>query len=270
LSVDPTNRSAEAAPPPGANVFDDILLTFVDPVRVFFNLPRINRSTWAMVILMIALGVIGAMTVNMGVYSYEIRRQAAKAAMAHLKAHEADDDPNIAIEQADGIEKAAEFQVILYKVVRVFGRPLLTLAGIGLIAGFLFVAVALSGGKPKMSLLTGIVAFASLVQIPQDAVKLYVMSRTKHSRVEVSAAAFPASLGGAGGLSLGHYILLRRLNPFDLWFWWLVHLGARRGARMTARGATISVLILIVFDMLSQSGVDYAELAIQPPPEQQQ
>jgi hypothetical protein len=120
-----------------------------------------------------------------------------------------------------------------------------------------------------MALLTGIVAFASLVQIPQDAAKLYLISRTKHSRVEVSAAAFPSGLGGANGVSLVNYILLRRLNPFDLWFWWLVHLGARKGARMTGRGATISVLVLIMFNMLLQSGLDYAELAIQPPPEQQ-
>ena len=56
------------------------------------------------------------------------------------------------------MEKAAEFQVILHQVVRVIGRPLLTLATVGLVAGFLFVAVALSGGKPKMALLTGIVA----------------------------------------------------------------------------------------------------------------
>src|SRR5262245_25579443 len=107
------NRPAEAAPPPGANVFHDIFLTFVDPVRVFFNLPRVNRSTLALVILLVLQGCIGALIVKTGVYAYEVRRQAAKAAMAHLKSHEADDDPNIAIEAAEGIEKAAEFQVIL-------------------------------------------------------------------------------------------------------------------------------------------------------------
>lgn len=243
---------------------------FVDPVRVFFNLPRVNRSTLALVILVVLQGFIGAMLVKTGVYAYEVRRQAAKAAMAHLKSHEADDDPNIAIDAADGIEKAAEFQVILYQIVKVIGRPFGTLASVGLIAGFLFVAVALSGGKPKMALLTGIVAFASVVVVMQDAVKLYLTAQTQHSRVEVSAAAFPGSLGGADGVSLAKYILLRRLNPFDLWFWWLVHLGARKAARMSARGATISVLVMFAFDMLLQSGLDYAELAIQPPPEQQQ
>jgi len=263
------NRPVETAPPPGANVFHDLFLMFVDPVRVFFNLPRVNRSTLALVILIVVQGCIGALVVKSGVYAYEVRRQAAKAAMAHLKSHEADDDPNIAIDAAEGIEKAAEFQVILHQIVKVIGRPLLTLASVGLIAGFLFVAVALSGGKPKMALLTGIVAFASVVVVLQDAVKLYLTVQTKHSRVEVSAAAFPVSLGGTDGASLGKYILLRRLNPFDLWFWWLVHLGARKGARMTARGATISVIVMFVFDMLLQSGADYAELAIQPPPEQQ-
>ena len=81
---------------------------------------------------------------------------------------------------------------------------------------------------------------------------------------------FPIRSAARAGVSLGNYILLRRLNPFDLWFWWLVHLGARKAARMTVRGATISVLVLFLFDMLLQSGADYAELAIQPPPEQQQ
>jgi hypothetical protein len=271
LSVDPTFRPAfDAAPPPGRNVVHDVILTYVDPVRVFFNLPRVNRSTTALVILLVLQGLVGWAIVKTGVYEYEVRRQAERMAFAHIKAHEADDDPNIARDAADGMIKASQFQVILYQAIKTIGRPLGTLAGVGLIAGFLFVAVALSGGKPKMALLTGIVAFASFVQLPQDAVTLYLTGKTKHSRVETSAAAFPSSLGGEHGVSIYQYIALRRLNPFDLWFWWLVHLGARRGARMTGRGATISVLAMMLVAMLAQSGMDYAELANQPPPMQQQ
>ena len=269
MSVDPTNRPApDAAPPPGRNVFHDVFLTFTDPVRVFFNLPRVNRSTSALVLLLATQVLLGWMMVKTGVYAYEVRRQAAKAAAAHVKAHEADDDPNIALDAADQIEKTAEFQVIFNQAMRMIGRPLLTLMTVGLFAGILFVAVALAGGKPKMAIATGIVAFASLVQIPHDAIKLYLTGRTYHSRVEVSAAAFPEKLGGADGVSLWKYLALRRLNPFDLWYWWLVHLGARRGARMSTRGATITVLLMMMLDLLAQSGLDYAELAIQPPPQE--
>src|SRR5215203_196470 len=118
-------RQVETAPPPGANVFHDLLLTLIDPVRVFFNLPRVNRSTLAIVILVILQMVIGAIVVKTGVHAYEVRRQAERAAFAYMKAHEADDDPTIAQEAADGLIKAAEFQVILHQIVQVVGRPLL-------------------------------------------------------------------------------------------------------------------------------------------------
>jgi hypothetical protein len=35
---------------------------------------------------------------------------------------------------------------------------------------------------------------------------------------------------------------------------------------MSGRGASIVVLVLAFLDILAQSGLDYAELAIQPPP----
>jgi hypothetical protein len=148
----------------------------------------------------------------------------------------------------------------------IVGKPLWTLCAVGLVGGFLFVAVALSGGKPKMPLLTGVVVFASLVQIPHAAVRLYLTAATKHTRVETSAAAFPTALGGEHGVSLGEYIALRRLNPFDIWFWGLVFLGARRAARMTIRGASVTVGLMVLFDVIFQSGLDYAELANQPAP----
>jgi len=173
------------------------------------------------------------------------------------------------VETADAIEKGSDFQIIVYRVAAVFGKPLWTLCVVGLVGGFLFVAVALSGGKPKMQLLTGIVVFASLVQIPHAVVKLYLTGATKHTRVETSAAAFPTTLGGEHGVSLGGYIGLRRLNPFDIWFWALVFVGARRAARMTFRGATITVGLMILCDLTFQSGLDYAELANMPPPAQE-
>jgi hypothetical protein len=268
LSADSTNRPAEAVPAPGANVLHDIALTFVDPTRVFFNLPRVNRSTTALVIMLAVQALLGWMLVATGVYAYEVKRAAARAAMAHIKAHEGDDDPNVAIEAADAIEKGSEFQVTVYRLTALAGRPLWTLCVVGLVGGFLFVAVALSGGKPKMPLLTGIVIFASLVQIPHAAVKLYLTGVTKHTRVETSAAAFPKELG-PNGASLSEYIMLRRLNPFDVWFWALVWLGARKAARMTVRGSTITVGLMVLCDVVFQSGLDYAELANMPPPAQE-
>jgi hypothetical protein len=269
LSSEPTNRPAEPLHPPGANVFHDIWLAFVQPSRVFFNLPRVNRSTTALVILLLALAGLGHLTTRTGVYDYEVKRHANRMAFAYQKSHEGDDDPNAATEMADSIEKGSEFQVIVNRLIAVVGKPLWTLCVVGLVGGFLFVAVALSGGKPKMSLLTGIVVFASFVQVPHAALKLYLTGLTKHTRVETSSAAFPTQLGGEHGVSLVGYIALRRLNPFDLWFWALMFLGLRRAARMTVRGAVISVATMVVFDWLWQSGWDYAELAKQPPPGQE-
>ena len=68
------NRPVEKTPPPGRTFFTIFCLMFVDPVRVFFNLPRVNRSTLALVILVVLQGFIGAMLVKTGVYAYEVRR----------------------------------------------------------------------------------------------------------------------------------------------------------------------------------------------------
>ena len=269
LSSEPTQRPAEQPYPPGANVFHDIWLAFANPSRVFYNLPRINRSTTALVILLLVLGTLGHLTTRTGVYAYEVKREANRAAFAYQKSHEGDDDPNAANAMAESIEKGSEFQVILNRLIAVFGKPLWTLCVVGLVGGFLFVAVALSGGKPKMSLLTGIVVFASFVQVPHAALRLYLTGLTKHTRVETSAAAFPTQLGGEHGVSLGGYIGLRRLNPFDIWFWALMYLGLRKGARMTLRGAGASLAVMLFFDLVWQSGLDYAELAKQPPPGQE-
>jgi hypothetical protein len=236
----PVEAPVQAKPPePGANVLHDVFLVYYAPVRVFANLPRINRSAKAAVLLIALQALGGWLLWSTGVYAYESDVATEHAVVDFIKKHEGDDDVNAAADGADAIEKAGAFQKSVACLAVVAGGPIATLASIGLLGGVLFASVALGGGKPKYALLAGIPIFAFFVEVPRLALKLYLVAQTHASRVETSLAALASKLGGKGGVDLGTYLLLRRFDPFDLWFWLLFALGAHYAARMSVRKSVI-------------------------------
>jgi hypothetical protein len=256
--------AAAPAPPPGRDLLHDLWLVVWNPSRLFVNLPRVNRAAGALVLLLAAQAMLGWWLSGTGIHDYAIEVEAQKAVTAALRRHEGDEDPNLALTEAEMIEKTAAFTKLVGAIARTAGPPLHTLCGIGLLASFLFVRIALAGGKPKFGVLAAAMIFASYVELPRQALRLWLVCQVRMDRVETSAAAFPTRLGPPDGIGIGQYIALRRLDPFEIWFWILFFVAARVAAKLPTRKALTATILVALLSSLNSSSYDYLELGQMP------
>jgi hypothetical protein len=238
----PAEAKVESA---AGSLLDDLVTLFLMPTQLFRRLPVVNRGGAALALLLVfqvsyAIGVIST-----GVLDYEIDIQTEKQASQQAILQEGEQKSKELDQALESLDKAAIFSKLLARVVLVIGEPLRLLVGIGLLAGLLFVAVALFGGKPDFSVLAGLVVFASWVEVPRLALRLYLLSQIGASRVDTSAAAFVHHT--AQGLPV--YLLLRQLDPFALWFWILVGLGLVTSGQLQRRAAIRVVFGLVFLSM---------------------
>jgi hypothetical protein len=114
---------------------------------------------------------------------------------------------------------------------------------VGMLSAFLFLIVALRGGKPNFQVLLGVTTFASYVEVPRLIMQLVLTAQLHVSRVETSAAAFYSR----AEVGLGNYLLLRRLDPFEVWYYVLVGLGLYHTGQLNRRWAIATVCVLALF-----------------------
>src|SRR5207247_980626 len=105
--------------------------------------------------------------------------------------------------------------------------------------------------------LAGVAVFAAFVDVPKMLVRILLISQLQVSRVETSAAAFAAG----PDVSLALYILLRRLDPFDIWYWFLIGLGLWKTGQLSGRASVVMACVLAVLAAVVQSAADFQELA---------
>jgi hypothetical protein len=138
------------------------------------------------------------------------------------------------------------------------GTPLRLFVGVLVVTSLLFVAVAFhQAAKPDWALLAGIVTFATFVELPRLLVRLLLIATLHVSRVETSAAAFVS----APEVGLGWYLLLRRLDPFDLWYWTLIGYGTWKTGQLNRRWAVLFVLGLALFAAINTCVAEVPDLA---------
>lgn len=235
----------------------DIAHLYFSPRTLFDYLPRCNRLTGAMVVLLVVESLCGWAAFTTRVMQFEIDGKTYHDVAVFQKQHEGDEEFEIVTAGTDSLFKGGEFSKQLLRVWLVLGRPALNIALIGMLAGTWFVIVALTVGKPNYQLLAGVVAFAWLVEIPELMLRVYLLRATEASRVETSLAAFATG----PEIGLAGYILLRRLNPFVLWFWSLIGLGIWRSGQMGGRKVILWTLFLALLCGVLAAGFDVAELA---------
>lgn len=250
------------AEPPGG-LPRDLVNLFVRPTVLFDELARWNRSAAALVLLMALQALYGLAVVSTGVLDYEIQADTLKAAGQYANQPHTDesaDDVNRAVE---AIEKGGRFSQMLTRVLLVGGRPVWSAATAGLLASVLFVVVALRGtGKPDFQMLAAVAVFAAFVEVPRLLVRVFLVSQLQVSRVETSLAAF----AWAPHVSLPVYVLLRRLDPFEVWYWALVGLGVWRTGQVGRRAAVVTVVVLALLAAGLLAALDVAELGVYTPP----
>jgi hypothetical protein len=255
------DASAPVARERPGGLLRDLASLYLRPGTLFAELPRWNRSAAALLLLMALQALYALGVVSTGVLDYEIDADTQKAMSRYADQPHSDESAEDVNRMLDALAKGGTFTKLLTRVLLVAGGPVQVAATAGLLASVLFVVVALRGtAKPDFHLLAAVAVFAAYALVPRLLVRLFLMSQLQVSRVETSAAAFvlPPQVG------LGLYLLLRRLDPFDAWYWALVGLGLWKTGQLSARAALVTVVVLAVLVALLQAGLDLPDLAILP------
>lgn len=242
---EPAALLSEAGPEPQSGtggLLEDLFALYTQPGQLFARLPAINRAGAALALLLLLQVLYAFAVIATGVHDYEIDVQTEKHASQEAIRQEGEQKSQDLDKALETLEKGAIFSKLLTRVLLILGEPLRYLVSIGLIAGLLYLAVALQGGKPNFPVLAGICVFASWVEIPRMVLRLYLLAQVGASRVDTSAGAFVQRPDQ--GLAL--YVLLRQLDPFVLWFWSLVGLGLVSSGQLRVRAAVRVILCLVI------------------------
>jgi hypothetical protein len=255
IAVPPLERPL--TPSPGS-LLGDIGNLFLAPGRLFADLPRCNRSASALLVLMILHAVFACAVLSTGVPDYQIDADTQKAINRVPEPNPVDDNADEIAGKITVLEKGAVFNKLLTRVVMVAGRPVWVLFSVAVVASLLFVVVAMGGGgKPDFRLLAAVAVFAAYVEVPRMLVRLVLIAQLQVLRVETSAAAlFDLRTG------LVPFLVLRRLDPFDFWYWGLVGLGLWKTGQLSGRGALLAAVVLaLLAAVLTAAAFDLGDLA---------
>jgi hypothetical protein len=255
IAVTPPERPPAEQP---GSLLGDIGNLFLAPGRLFADLPRWNRSALALLVLMFLHVVYACAVLSTGVPDYEIGVASQKAINRVPEPNPVDNNADEINRQVTALEKEAAFNQLLTRVRWVAGGPVHVLFSVALVASLLFVVVALRGGaKPDFQLLAAVAVFAAYVEVPRMLVRLVLIAQLQALRVETSAAALIDLRAG-----LVPFLLLRRLDPFEFWYWGLVCLGVWKTGQLSGRAALVTVALLaLLAAALTAVTVDLNDLA---------
>lgn len=248
------------------NVLEDVYCLFVRPSDLFAELTVANRGGVALALLLAIEILIGMAIVSTGISDYEIDAETQRETSRLLRDQEGLENEDVLDATLDSIEKWAVFKKLLVRLQIVLGPPGRTLAGVAVIGWTAFAVVALGGGKPKYEQLVGVVVYASFVEAPRLLLKLYLVTRLQAVRVETSLAAL---LEPGPGTEVWVYMLLRRLDPFEIWFWFLIGYGFWRIGQLGRRATILTTVSLALVCAVAASAIELPEVALLPkPPEE--
>lgn len=250
------NADMTRTEPPGS-LLVDVASLFLRPSALFDSLPVVNRAPAALLVLLCLHVLYGVAYLATGVLDYEIDYVNQKAVGRFRDQLQGDENAAKRVSELDLMEKGAGFNKTIARLALLGGGPVRVLAGCGLLGGLLYTVVALRGGKPNYSLLFGVVVFASYVEVPRLALRLALVAGRGETRVETSAAACVSD----PSVGLPMYVMLRRLDPFDVWFFGLVAFGVCRTGQLTPRAAVVAVCLLWLLTATWNAAGDVAELA---------
>jgi hypothetical protein len=231
----------------------DLVRLLVSPVEFFTHLAERNRYLQALLLLVFFQVLFGSAVLSTGVADHEedLRTQERFGKVAkRVQEAPAGDSANQPVE---AVEKEAAFAKLLIRLGWLLGGSVRLLVGLTMVTGFLFIAVSMAGRKVDVPLLTGVVVYASCVEIVRMAVVLFLIWQTQTTRINTSAAVWFRGTD----VSLPAYLLLRRLDPFALWYWGLVGLGLSKTGQLRVGAACRTVALLAALTVLAQAAGDF-------------
>jgi hypothetical protein len=262
-----TAEAAELSPPPVAeprtperpgSLLRDLVRLYTSPAALFADLARWNRSAPALLLLMVLHALFAVGVVSTRVPDFEIDTATQKAINQYANQPHTDESADTVDRALVALEKGAVFYKLLARVLLVAGGPVRVAVVAGLLASVLFLVVALRGAvKPDFHVLAAVAVFAAYAEVPRLLMRLFLVSQLQTTRVETSLAAFVS----APHVSLPLYLLLRRLDPFDVWYWALVGLGVWKTGQLSARASLVTVVVLALASAAVLAALDVPGLA---------
>ena len=153
--------------------------------------------------------------------------------------------------------KKGAFELLLVRIQTIAAAPVEALATVLLVAAVLYGVVALSGRKPEWHTLLTICVFAGMIDALQRWVQLALMLHFQTLEVDTSAAALVAHWATANGVKPATAAvwsaLAGALDPFRVWFWWVIVAGVITTAQLR-RWRAWSVCTFLLADCSGRAG----------------
>ncbi len=215
----------------------DVLRVLWAPRAVFNRVEDVPRYGWPLVILLTCVALIGYAQVETGLVDRAVDQRVQVRIRAVDVAQQDVVERSVLRDQIADIIEAGEFERVLRRIGVLAAMPARLLAAALLVAALLYGIVALTGRKPEWHTLLTITVLASSTLVLGLVVRLGLMLHFQSLEVDTSLLPLaalaagrpdinPQSLAALGGL-------LSAMDPFELWFWWLVMAGCRATSQLT-------------------------------------
>lgn len=221
IEIAPTKRAAYGA--------GDIPLAMVRPRAVFARVEDVPAYAWSLMILLTCFALLGWALVETGLIDREVDRgvQERIAAFDRMQVDVVERSAitkNIAEARQEG-----EFLKLMSRVQAIAFAPIAGLATVLLLPAAFYGLVALTGKKPEWHTLIAIAVYASFVDVLAGATQLGFMLGMGTLDVDTSAGALMRSATVVTSADATRVAALSgalsALDPFRVWFWWIVLTG---------------------------------------------
>ncbi len=224
-----------AQPESGALGVHHALLIYSAPRRLFSRVEDTGAYGWALVALLVLLGLIGYAEVQTGLIDRNVDEQTEQA-LARLEASQADLVDRIELrDRMEDVRKQSEFNRLLARLGVIVFTPTWTLASFLFIASILYALVALTGRKPEYHTLMSICVYSGFIVLVGHMVRLAMVLYYRTANVDTSLGML-ADPGKPTPFSA--------IDPFQIWFWVLVATGLIVTRQLSRRMAIVSCTLM--------------------------
>ena len=247
----------------------DVARVLWSPHQVFRVVEDVPRYGWALVILLACVALIGYAQVQTGLVDRLVDEHVQAQIQAVDLAQKDVIERSVLREQIDDIIEAGEFERVVRRIAVLLAMPARLFAGALLVAALLYGVVALTGRKPEWHSLLTITVYASSAIVLGLFVRLGLILYFQTLAVETSL--MPLALFAADNASVPPQALaalagiLSAVDPFELWFWWLVIAGCRATSQLAGWRVWVTCILAWLVGAIIKALVFVASTqAVQP------
>ncbi len=218
----------------------DIPLVFIAPRRLFARVEDVPAWNWPLLLALTAVTLVGFAMVETGLIDQQVdRRVSARIAAAEFMRHDVVERSALR-EQIERELKQGRFEKLLARIQVIVAEPAKALGGLLLVAALLYGLVALIGRKPEWHTVLTVCVFAGFVDLLRLLTQLALMLHFSTLDVHTSLAPLAARLIGPTANPVALAALsgaLTAVDPFRIWFWWIMLVGLSTTAQLPRRQA---------------------------------